>query len=117
MTNKSSTETSYIHVKNFHDLFRVGIYDAEKLTPQPLKIDVDIAVSGFLDYAMIADYIASLKNSHIELLEEMANMIADYALSHATAEHVKVTIKKTDIIKSVDWVGVSMERSKIASKA
>lgn len=101
----------------------IGIYEREKLVPQTLQLDLDIAlpsnractsdnIEDALDYAQIAQHIqTALSEGHFSLLEALAEHIAQIILRDFKAPWVKVSIAKLQAIRNCRMVGISIERS------
>ena len=105
----------------------IGIYEWEKLMPQTLQLDIDIAmpdsracisdnIADALDYAEIARYIQTvLSEGHFSLLETLAEHIAQIILKDFNAPWVKVSIAKLQAIRNCKMVGISIERGQMKS--
>jgi dihydroneopterin aldolase len=105
-------------------LFR-SIYEREKVVPQTLQIDLDIAlpnsracisddINDALDYADVAQHIQTvLSKGHFSLLETLAEHIAQIILKDFKAPWVKVSIAKLQAIRNCKMVGISIERGQI----
>jgi len=101
----------------------IGIYEREKLVPQTLQLDLDIAlpdsrachtddINDALDYAEVAQHIQSvLSEGHFSLLETLAEHIAQIILRDFKAPWVKVSVAKLQAIRNCKMVGISIERS------
>lgn len=102
----------------------IGIYDHEKSTPQNVIINVKIYVNkqdgktlknieDVVSYEDITLKIKDLCNSkHFELVEELAERIADICLQNSFSTTTEIKIEKPDIIKETQSVGVQILRSK-----
>lgn len=100
----------------------IGIYEREKLVPQTLQLDLDIAlpdnracetddISDALDYAKVAQHIqAVLNNGHFSLLEALAEHIAQIILKDFGSPWVRVSVAKLQAIRNCKMVGVCIER-------
>lgn len=105
----------------------IGIYAREKLVPQTLQLDLDIAlpnnracetdnIDDALDYAQVAQHIqAVLSDGHFSLLETLAEHIAQIILKDFNAPWVKVSIAKLQAIRNCKMVGISIERGQVKS--
>jgi len=103
----------------------IGIYEREKVVPQTIQIDLDIAlpnsractsddIDDALDYADVAQHIQTvLSDGHFSLLEALAEHIAQIILKDFKAPWVKVNIAKLQAIRNCKMVGISIEREQI----
>jgi dihydroneopterin aldolase len=103
----------------------IGIYEREKLVPQTLQIDLDIAlpnsracisddIKDALDYAQVAQHIQTvLSEGHFSLLETLAEHIAQIILKDFNAPWVKVSVAKLQAIRNCKMVGISIERGQV----
>lgn len=100
----------------------IGIYPWERIVPQTIQLDLEIALSSSragttdniedaLDYALIVERINEiLAEKHFSLLEALAEHIAQTILTEFKAPWVKVRVAKLGIIRGVKQLGVSIER-------
>jgi dihydroneopterin aldolase len=103
----------------------IGIYEREKVMPQTLQIDLDIAlpnsracvsddISDALNYADVAQHIqAVLSDGHFSLLETLAEHIAQIILKDFNAPWVKVSVAKLQAIRNCRMVGICIERGQV----
>ena len=103
----------------------IGIYEREKLIPQTLQIDLDIAlpnsractsgdINDALDYAKVVQHIQlRLSEGHFTLLETLAEHIAQIILRDFNAPWVRVSAAKLQAIRNCKMVGVSIERGQV----
>ncbi len=102
----------------------IGLYRHEKVAPQTIEIDLEIAVPGekvfktgkvadTVDYAVVAERVrALLAKERFGLVESLAERIADLILTDFPAPRVKVSIAKPGALRDAQRVGVSIERSR-----
>ncbi len=103
----------------------IGVYEWEKRVPQPLQIDLEIAlpssracqtddINDALNYADIVRQIQSeLASRHFNLLEALAEHIAQILLNDFKAPWVKVSVAKLQAIRGSKMVGISIERGQV----
>ena len=103
----------------------IGIYEREKLIPQTLQIDLDIAlpdnraclsgdINDALDYAQVAQHLQEiLSEGHFSLLETLVEHIAQIILKDFKAPWVRVSAAKLHAIRNCKMVGVSIERGQV----
>jgi len=114
MTTDSITLTG-LRVNAHH-----GVYDFEKENGQDFVIDVtvwlDLArgaasddVSQTIHYGDLAvEVTEAARHNPVDLIETLAERIADVVLAHETAERVQVTVHKPDAPISVPFVDVAV---------
>lgn len=102
----------------------IGFYAWEKDIKQTLVIDVemgcDIAAAAendelakTLDYAEISTAIATFANQNpVDLLETLAERLAQYLLTTYPIPWLKLTIGKPGAVLDAENVGVEIERSR-----
>ena len=105
----------------------VGVYAHERVSTNPVEIDLDFGPPGAkvyasgeladtIDYASVTARISQeIRERRFGLLEEMAARIADILLGEFGAPWVRVRIVKIGILKEVARVGVSIERRALQS--
>lgn len=105
---------------------RIGVYAAEKLAPQRVRISLDLAV--LRDPGPLADDIAHvlsyddliggiraiLAGGHINLVETLAEAILTFCLADPHVEEVRVSVEKPDIVPEAEAVGVEIFRRRSA---
>lgn len=103
----------------------IGVYDWERLVPQTLQIDLDIALPNSqacqsddivdaLDYSDIVRHLKEvLASRHFNLLEALAEHIAQILLKDFNAPWVKVSVAKLQAIRGSKMVGISIERGQL----
>ena len=111
-----------------HDLVveaRIGIYRHEKQQSQRVRINLDLSVVD--DYRMDADNIddvvcyeevvvetkAIIAAGHINLVETLAEQIAERILQMPKTLSVRVRVEKLDVLQDVGSVGIEIERSSL----
>jgi dihydroneopterin aldolase len=105
---------------------KVGIYRRERVTSQPIELDLDIAlpsdavfrsgkVSDTIDYAVVVGRLREeLAERRFGLVEELAEFIARLLIDEFHAPWVRVSVAKLGILKGVKHVGVTIERGRKA---
>ncbi len=113
-----------IYIEKLRVDCRIGIYDFEQKSDQPLLIDVTIYYDNgraadtddyakVIDYALVADDIETLlKNSHFALIETAAERIVGMIFEKYGAEKVLLKINKPKAIEKAAAVGVIVERTR-----
>jgi dihydroneopterin aldolase len=101
---------------------RIGIYDHERMAPQRVRINVDLAVSEAVggtsdDIVNVYNYEevisgtkAIIDAGHIDLVETLAERIAAHCLKDSRVEDVRVKVEKLDVYAEAESVGIEIER-------
>ncbi len=112
-----------IFLHDFRAKTLIGIYPWERIVPQTIQIDLEIAlptsracrsddIHDALDYALIVERINKiLKEKHFSLLEALSEHIAQVILTEFQSPWVKVRVAKLGIIRGVKKLGVCIERA------
>ena len=100
----------------------IGVYEWEKRVPQTLQIDLEIAmpsslacktdnIDDALNYAdIVRDIQSALASRHYNLLEALAESIAQILLDDFKSPWVKVSVAKLQAIRGSRMVGICIER-------
>jgi len=100
----------------------VGVWEWEKAITQKIVVDLELAtdiaksaktdqLEDTLDYKSIAErVIQMLEESRFQLIETMAEAVAELLQTEFSIAWVKVTINKGGAVKNVKNVGVQIER-------
>ena len=111
-----------IFIRDFRLNILVGMYDWERVAPQTVQLDLEIGVPGnqaaqsdaiavTIDYAKVVQRIEeSLRDNKIQLLEKLAEHIAQIVIGEFKAPWVKVSVAKLAALKNVKQLGVTIER-------
>lgn len=102
----------------------IGIYDHEKEAAQKIRVNIDLSVTEDEtplndDYDNVVCYekvVNGIKNivasGHVELVETLAENIADMNLIDPRVVAVRVRVEKLEAIENTTSVGVEIERRK-----
>jgi dihydroneopterin aldolase len=116
----------YIFLREIKLEAKVGIYRRERVTSQPIELDLDIAlpsaavfrtgkVADTIDYAVVVGRLREeLAERRFGLVEELAEFIARLLAEEFHAPWVRVSVAKLGILKDVKHVGVTIERGRKA---
>ncbi len=111
-----------VFVRDLEIVVSVGVLEREKRYEQRVIISADLFVhdnydgvsdrlADVLDYGVVVDGIARLVQSeHVNLLETLAERIADHCLTDSRVVSVRVCIAKPDVMESCGSVGIEIER-------
>jgi 7,8-dihydroneopterin aldolase/epimerase/oxygenase len=113
-----------VFVRDFEIVASVGVFEHEKRYEQRILLSADLAVrddydgvsdrlEDVLDYSTLVEGIALLvQQEHVNLLETLAERIAQHCLADRRVERVRVRIEKPDALPMCRSVGVEIERSR-----
>ncbi|MGB7206544.1 MAG: dihydroneopterin aldolase [Anderseniella sp.] len=114
----------HVFVRDLALIAMVGIYEHEKKHPQRILVNIDCAVQeagGPLDddiknvvsYEKIVKNIKSIvMDGHVNLVETLAEKIAEKVLKNKAIIRVRVRVEKLDIIAEASSVGIEIERTR-----
>ncbi len=119
---KASLPMDIIFIRDFRLSITVGMYDWERIAPQTVQFDLEIGITGnraaqsdtitdTIDYAKVVQRIEeSLRDNKIQLVEKLAEHIAQLVTGEFKAPWVKVSVTKLAALKNVKQLGVTIER-------
>jgi len=111
-------------VRNLVVPCRIGVHPHERELAQRVRINVDLAVAeGFTaagdDIAGVVSYediVFGIKRiiagGHINLVETLAERVAELCLSDPRVFRARVRVEKLDVFKEAESVGVEIERTR-----
>ena len=114
----------FVFVRDVRLEAQVGIYKRERVTSQPISLDLEIGlpsdqvftsgkVTDTIDYAVVVERIGTeLEARRFGLVEELASFIAQLLLDEFGTPWVRVSVAKLGILKNAGRVGVTVERSR-----
>lgn len=115
------TNQTKIIVRDFIVPAMIGIYPQEKMAPQRIRVNMEVTLSQVkidhdnindtMSYEGLVAAIRALQETHYNLVETIAEHLADLALSHARAQSVCVRVEKIDIYAE-GAVGTEIIRSR-----
>ena len=112
----------HVFVRDLELGAKIGVHTFERTTTQPVRINVDLAVdeaayrptdelADVVCYEDIVDAIkAIIAQGHVNLVETLAERIADRCLIDPRIEAVRVRVEKLHVIAEAASVGVEIER-------
>ena len=104
----------------------IGIYDWERVTPQTVRLDLDMRwdnrgpaegddIARALDYEQVSKrLIQFIGESRFLLIETMAEQVAAMVMDEFGSPWVRVRVAKPGAVKGAAEVGVQIERGKLA---
>jgi len=102
----------------------IGVYDWERQIKQTLSVDIEMAtdirraaaadeLQYALNYKAIADrLIAFVENTHPQLIETLAEQIAEIVLQEFNVPWLRLQVGKAGAVRTASDVGVIIERGK-----
>jgi dihydroneopterin aldolase len=114
--------TRHVFVRDLLVEATIGVHDHEKHAPQPLVISVDLTVQEdpgnhqdqlgrVVCYESIVRLIQELcGNGHLNLIETLAEHIAEGCLEDSRVEAARVRVEKPDALSECRSVGIEIER-------
>ena len=112
----------HVFIRDFMVECLIGVYEHEKCSPQRVRVNLDLAVDegehpiiddilNVVSYETMANGILSIADEgHVNLVETLAERIADMCFDDQRVDSVRVRIEKLDIIENAGSVGVEIER-------
>ena len=112
----------HVFVRDLELNANIGVYHREKGRAQPVRINVDLTVvesdaaledqlSNVVDYGAVVDGIKLILGSgHLNLVETLAERIAEHCLADPRVRVARVRIEKLQVIAEARSVGVEIER-------
>ena len=111
----------HVFVRDYETLAFIGVFAHEKGARQPVRINVDLAVTEEGDhgdqlanvvcYNEVVKRIDTIINEgHIHLVETLAEKIAEMELEEEKVTSVRVRVEKLAAVKGAASVGVEIER-------
>lgn len=100
----------------------IGWYDWERVAPQTIELDLEIGLpssragasdhlNDTIDYARVVEVLReSLLQQQFQLLEALAEHVAQLVMSDFASPWVRVSVTKPGILPDVAKVGVTIER-------
>ena len=94
--------TTQITLKSMRFHARVGILANERATPQPIEVDLSVAVrdgESVLDYRDLYEIVASIvRSGPIDYLEEIGDRIAKATVEHnSRVQSARVAVRKPHV--------------------
>jgi 7,8-dihydroneopterin aldolase/epimerase/oxygenase len=113
----------YIFISELKVEVLVGVYEWERVKPQPIQLDISFDLPGAkaftsdkirdtVDYSVVVARLREvLAAKHHNLIETVAEEVAHTLINEFKVPKVKVRAAKLAVIKGVKQVGVEIERS------
>ena len=112
----------HVFIRNLELLAHIGIHGHERGKPQPVRINVDLAVEdsaaiedrldSVVDYEAITGRIRALVAAgHINLAETLAERIAQSCFEDPRVKTARVRVEKLHDVPGAESAGVEIERT------
>lgn len=111
-----------VFIRDLHVQTVVGIYDWERRIKQTVSLDLDMSadivqaarsdrIDDTLDYKAVAKRVAQyVSEAHFQLVETLAEKIAELVRTEFHVAYVKLTLHKPGAVSGSKSVGVIVER-------
>lgn len=118
----ATVRTRHVFVRDLEIMTVIGVHDYEKRAPQRIIVNVDLAVreagpvhsdrlEDVLDYAEVVRRVEQIcQQGHVNLVETMAERVADACLAVPSVAAARVRIEKPDVVENAGSVGIEIER-------
>ena len=118
----AKTSIQHVFIRDLVLSALIGVYRHEKENPQPIRINLDLAVrensipnrdrlEEVVSYEDIANGVRQMvANGHVNLVETLAQEISDMCFEHQRVQAVRVRIEKLAVFEDATSAGVEIER-------
>ncbi len=115
----------HVFVNRYRMEASIGIHPHERAAPQDILISLDAAVAegapeniadvaDIVCYENMIDQVRDIiQRGHVDLVETLAETIADTLLADTRIRQLRVQIEKPDAIDAAESVGIAIERLQI----
>ena len=111
----------HVFVRNLEMLAHIGVHGHEQGKPQPIRINLDLAVEDtaeledrldkVVDYERLTEKIrAIVAGGHINLAETLAERIAHACFGDVRVRSARVRVEKLHAVPGAESAGVEIER-------
>ncbi|MGD9806351.1 MAG: dihydroneopterin aldolase [Hyphomicrobiaceae bacterium] len=124
MTRRSSCRR--VFVSRLELMASVGIFEVERRYEQRIHVSVDLDVidnydgvsdrlEDVLDYGSVIDAVREIvAQKHFNLIETLAERIAEACFSDPRVQRTRISVAKPDIVAGCAEVGIAIERGRPA---
>lgn len=118
----AATKIRHVFIRDLALQASIGVHDFEQDAPQRIRLNLDLAVwekpgpladdlANVVCYERITNDVRALINrGHVNLVETLAEDIADLCLALDLVRSVRVRVEKLDVFADAASVGVEIER-------
>ena len=115
----------HVFVRDLQLLCRIGVYRHERRKDQRVRVNLDLAVredegavadrlAAVVDYEEIVERVRLIPaKGHINLIETLAERIAETCLVDERVRTARVRVEKLDVFPDAASVGVEIERYRV----
>lgn len=118
----AGTAIRHVFVRDLVLSCSIGVHSHEKDEPQRIRINLDLAVREGSDIGddlanvvcyegIVAGIRRLVSSGHVNLVETLAERVAEMCLADPRVRIARVRIEKLDIVPDATSVGVEIERS------
>ncbi len=117
------TGIRHVFVRDLQLLCRIGVYRHERRKDQRVRVNLDLAVregetadrlAAVVDYEEIVERVRRIPaKGHINLIETLAERIAEACLVDERVRTARVRVEKLDVFPDAASVGVEIERFRV----
>lgn len=123
-TDQAPSRLRRVFVRDLVLDWLIGVYHHERLGKQRVRINVDMAIvegdrplddklANVVCYETVIDDIRRLADDgHVNLVETLAERIADACLADTRVQRAIVRVEKLDVFNDADSVGVEIDRGR-----
>lgn len=116
----------HVFVRDYVTTAEIGVWEHEKDTRQPVRINVDLSVIEGVEHhadelgnvvcynEIVTNIQTIIAGGHINLVETLAEKIAEMALANPQVTAARVKVEKLEAVEGAASVGVEIERHKIS---
>ncbi len=119
----SGTGIRHVFVRDLELGAKIGVHTFERVTTQPVRLNVDLFVEDegsrsdqLSDVVCYEDIVEGIKAiiaaGHVNLVETLAEMIADMCLNDDRVLRCRVRVEKLQVIAEAASVGVEIQRTR-----
>ena len=119
----AAARTMKVFIRDLVLSARIGVYQHEKLGSQRVRINLELTctehpainddLSNVVNYAELVGQIRDIVAAgHINLVETLADRIAQTCLDDRRVQNVNVRIEKLDVFEEAESVGVEIARQR-----
>lgn len=111
----------HLFIRDLVLLCRIGVREHEHEAPQRVRLNLDLGVreerefderlERVVDYSALLERVRALVAAgHVELVETLAERLAELCLEDLRVRSVRVRVEKLDVVPDAASVGVEIER-------
>ena len=125
--DRAADGVRHVFVRDLELGAKIGVHTFERVTTQPVRLNVDLFVEDesshsdqLSDVVCYEDIVAGIKAivaaGHVNLVETLAEKIADMCLGDERVLSCRVRVEKLQVIAEAASVGVEIERARAGGR-